>query len=275
MPTIHPSAVVDKDAELHDTVEIGPGCVISGKVRLDRGVRLIANVCIHGPASVGADTVLYPGVCLGFPPQDVKFKLGDRTAGVIIGTSCILRENVTVHAATSEQNPTAVGDRCFMMVNTHLGHDARIGTGVVMVNNSALGGHAHVADNATLGGGALLHQFARVGRNAFISGFSGITCDVPPFCIAYGRNHLAGLNLVGLRRAGVPRDQITLLREAYRKTIRAGISRADMVTILRGMADRCPAAAELADFIATGKRALSRHHNPRHAAADPDEPALA
>lgn len=258
MATVHPSSHVSKEAELAPDVEIGPLCVITGRVTLARGVRLLAGVHLNGPVTIGEGTTLYPGACIGFPAQDYKIKPGDPTGGVVIGAHCIIREHATVHAATKPDEPTRIGDRVFMMVNTHVGHDGRVGNNVVMVNNSAIGGHAQLFDNVTLGGAALLHQFDRVGRMAFVSGGSSLSTDVPPFCMAWKRNQLSGLNLVGMRRAGIPREHITSVREAYRKAFRSGVSKPEMLDVLREMGRHCPPVAEIADFVASAKRSIAK-----------------
>ena len=258
MPTVHPTSHISKEADLAADVEIGPLCVITGRVSLGKGVRLIGSVYINGPVAIGEGTILYPGACIGFPAQDYKIKPGDPTAGVVIGANCIIREHVTVHAATKQDEPTRLGDKVFMMVNAHVGHDARVGNNVVMVNNSAIGGHSRLFDNVTLGGAALLHQFDRIGRLAFVSGGSAISTDIPPFCMAWKRNQLAGLNLVGMRRGGFPRDQITTVREAYRRAFRSGVSKPEMLGILNDLGRSCPPVAEIAEFVAAATRPLAK-----------------
>jgi UDP-N-acetylglucosamine acyltransferase len=262
MPQIHPSASVSRDAIVADDVQIGPMCVVEGPVRLASGVRLIGNVYIQGPVTIGANTILYPFACIGFPPQDYKFKLGDKTAGVVIGRDCLIREHATVHAASNDHTPTSLGDKVFMMVNAHVAHDARVGNNVVMVNNCAIAGHSQLADNVTLSAGALLHQFNRVGRLAFVSGNSVLSNEMPPFCVAWGRNQMIGINLIGLRRSGVPREHVTLVRRAYREAFRSRVPRDEALRILRQIGSECPPVQEMADFVATAKRpivdALSR-----------------
>jgi len=218
-------------------------------VKLADGVRLIGNVYLNGPLTIGARTVLYPFCAIGFPGQHLKFKQGDPTGGAAIGEDCTLREHCTVHAATHDTNPTTVGNRNLLMVNSHLGHDARTGNDVVLVNNSALGGHGIVGDNATLGGGALLHQFTRVGRMAFVGGGTRAVKDIPPFTSAVERSRLTGINLVGLRRAGFPREQITGVREAFRKAFREPMTRPEMLEILNRLGERSPLVAEMAEFV--------------------------
>lgn len=257
--TIHPTAIIDSKAILGEGVEIGPYCILRGDVTLGPGVRLVSHVTIQGPATVGSNTVLYPGVCLGFEPQDVKFKPGMPTAGVRIGQDCLLREHVTIHAASKGPDvghPTTIGDRCFLMVNSHLGHDTRIGNDVVMVNSVLLAGHVEVADRVTFGGGAGVHQFCRIGRLTMVSGLSACSLDIPPFVIAAERNTIFGLNVVGLRRNGFSREHITKLREAFREGFRIRRPRNEQLAVLRELGANCPPVAELADFVAASKRGV-------------------
>lgn len=260
MPSIHPAASISPEAELADGVEIGPHCVLTGAVKLGPGVRLLGHNYIAGPVTIGEGTIIYPFACIGFPPQDVKFKPGDKTAGVAIGKSCQLREHVTIHAASNDHTPTTVGDKVFMMVNAHLGHDVKVGNNVIMVNNSAVGGHGQLHDNATLGGGVLVHQYGRVGRLAFISGGLAVSTDVPPFCMVGERNRLNGLNLVGLRRSGVPREQITVLRRVFREALWRVIRKDEMLRILDERAQGCPPVAEIAEFVRGTRRSICPGH---------------
>ncbi len=256
---IHPTAVVDPLCELSPGVEIGPGCVLRGAVVLGEGVRLIAMVHLEGPVRIGAGTTLYPGVCVGSPPQDWKFTPGMATAGVEIGSGTILREHVTIHAASKapgEGPPTMVGDRCFFMAGSHAGHDARVGNDVILVNNVLLAGHTQVGDRATLSGACGIHQFCRIGRFAFVSGLAAVSRDVPPYVIAAERNRMFGINAVGLRRAGLPREHITRLRVAYREAFRVPRPRAEQVRVLREMGADCPPVMEVAEFVAGSKRGL-------------------
>jgi UDP-N-acetylglucosamine acyltransferase len=238
MPLIHPTATVSKEAELADDVQIGPYCVLLGKVRLGRGVRLIGNNYVNGPTTIGDGTILWPFACIGFEPQDYKFGPGAATAGVVIGAGCLIREHATVHAATSVDKPTVVGDKCFLMVNTHVAHDARVGNSV------------------TLGGNAVIHQFCRIGRFVMMSGDCAVSLDVPPFCMVNERNRIGGINQVGLRRSGMPREQITELRRAFRDVLRTPMPRKEAIAILRERGAGCGPVNELADFIESSKRGI-------------------
>jgi UDP-N-acetylglucosamine acyltransferase len=261
MPLIHSSAVVDPSAEIADDVTIGPGCVVSGPVRLAAGVSLMANVFLQGPLTIGERTRIWPGACLGTDPQDYKVKPGFPTAGVVIGSDCLIREGVTVHAATKTDAPTRIGDRVFMMVNSHAGHDAQVGNDVILVNGAVLAGHTQVFDKATISGNAGVHQFCRVGRFAFISGMSAVATEVPPFCVTHSRNTLAAINLVGMRRNGFSREDITLTRRAFREVFKKNLPRPQMIEALAAIAKdgaggQCAPVAEMLDFVKTAKRPI-------------------
>ena len=254
MPKIHPSAVVDPACELAADVEVGPWCVLSGPVRLAAGVRLIGNCHLAGPLTIGEGATLYPFVCLGFPGQDYKFKPGDPTPGVTIGAGCILREHVTVHAATKPDRPTSVGDRVMMMVGSHVGHDGQLGSNAILVNGAVMAGHSEVGDGVVMSAGTMVHQFTRVGRLAMMQGDSAISMDVPPFCLAHDHNSIVGINVVGLRRSGMDRGHITTVREAFRKALRVPLSKPERVAVLEDLGRDCPPVMEMARFVADAKK---------------------
>jgi UDP-N-acetylglucosamine acyltransferase len=268
MPKVHPTAEISAECQLHDSVEIGPGVRIMGKVSLAAGVRLIGHCYINGPVSIGERTVVYPYACIGFEPQDVKFKPGMPTAGVVVGADCLIREHVTIHLASKPENPTRIGDRVFMMVSSHVGHDARVDDDVTLVNNAALGGHSHVAARAILGGNCAIHQYCRVGRMAFVSGLSAMSTDTPPFAIAWTRNSLASINLVGMRRSGMPSDHITRVRQAYRETLRKGLSKDQTIATLTRLAEGCPPVGELLEFVRTAKKPIAPYVSNRRVRED-------
>ncbi|HYE01634.1 MAG TPA: acyl-ACP--UDP-N-acetylglucosamine O-acyltransferase [Phycisphaerales bacterium] len=256
MPEIHPTSMVGPECELAGDARVGPYCVLTGAVRLGPGVRLLGNVYLNGPVTIGAGTIVYPFACVGYEPQDYKFGPGQRSAGVVVGERCIIREHATVHSASNEQTPTRIGDRVFMMVGSHVAHDCTIGNDVVMVNGAAAGGHATVGDRAVLGGNAMIHQHCRIGRLVMMSGDCAVTLDVPPFCMVHERNRVGGLNLVGLRRGGIPRAQISLLSKAFREVLRRPVPRDVAVARLRELGAECPPAVELAEFIESSVRGI-------------------
>ncbi len=221
MPDIHPTAIIDQRVTLADGVSVGPYCVVSGDVTIGTGTRLIGHVHVKGPTVLGRENVLYPFVCVGYEPQDLKY--AGQTAGVVVGDRNQLREGAVVHCSTSADQPTTVGDDCFLMTNSHVGHDSLLHNHVTLVTGAVLGGHAVLHDNTFVGGNAGVHQFCRMGRMSFMGGGgASISKDLPPFCMADYKNAVTGLNLVGLRRAGVPRPAIDRLRAAFKLFFASG-----------------------------------------------------
>lgn len=263
MATIHPSAIVDRQVELGSGVEIGPGCVLSGAVRLGDGVRVIAQAHLHGPLDVGSGTIIWPFAALGREPQDYKFRPGDPTAGVVVGRDCLIREHATVHAATRSDRPTRVGDGVFMMQNSHVGHDAQVGDRVILVNGALLAGHVIVGERANVGGNAAVHQHVRIGRLSMISGPVGLSRDLPPFCVTRLRNRMAGINVIGMRRAGMSSEEIRGTRDAFRNILRVSMPKDEMLARLDEMGERIRAVAEIAEFIRGCTRGIcSGEHQP-------------
>jgi len=256
MEKVHQTAIVDKQVELGEGVEIGPFCVVRGAVKLGDGVRLLSNVSMQGPIEVGRNTVFYPGSAIGFEPQDYKFKPGTPTAGVVIGENTIIREHVTVHAASKPDIPTQIGNRTMMMVGSHAGHDVRVGDDVVIVNATLLAGHVIVEDRVTMSGSVLVHQHCRVGRQAMCSGGSVLTGDLPPYCLSAGRNMVMGLNMVGMRRSGMPSSEIEAVRLAYKKVLRFNPPLSEMKAMLDELGRHSVAVKQIADFISQAKRPI-------------------
>ncbi len=215
-PFIHPSAVVAHAAQLGRGVHIGPFCTVGPDVVLGEGVRLVSHVAIAGHTTIGEGTRVFPFASLGHEPQDLKFR--GETSELRIGRDCVIREGVTMNPGTAAGGLlTSVGDRSVFLAQSHVAHDCRVGDEVIFSNNVMLAGHCTVGDNAILGGGAAVHQFVRLGRHSFIGGLAGVEHDVIPYGIALGnRAHLAGLNVVGLKRRGFSREVIHDLRRAYK-----------------------------------------------------------
>ncbi|HEY6258304.1 MAG TPA: acyl-ACP--UDP-N-acetylglucosamine O-acyltransferase [Xanthobacteraceae bacterium] len=213
---IDPTARIEPGAVIGAGASIGPYCIVGPNAVIGEGCRLIAHVHVAGHTAIGAGTVIYPFASLGAPPQSVKYKGGPTR--LIVGSGCDIREGVTMNTGTEDGGGlTTVGDRCFCMVGSHVGHDCHVGSDVTFANNAVLGGHVSVGDRAFLGGQAAVHQFVRVGEGAMIGGLSGITRDVIPFGFAFGpKAELVGLNIVGLKRRGLGRAEMHRLRQCYR-----------------------------------------------------------
>ena len=213
---IHPTAIIEEGAAIADGVSVGPWCRVSAGAELAEGVDLKSHVVIDGKTSIGAGTVVYPFAVLGGPPQHLGYR-GEDTS-VRIGAGCIIREHATINAGTAAgRGETVVGDKCFLMTGAHVAHDCVVGSNVIFANNATLGGHVRVEDFVFLGGLCAVHQFCRIGAFAFIGGCAAVPTDVIPYGSANG-NHatLAGLNLVGMKRRGMPRSAIHDIRAAFR-----------------------------------------------------------
>lgn len=216
MTRIHPTAIVEDGARLGDEVCIGPFCHIGSGVTLGNGVELKSHVVIAGETGIGDGTVIFPFASIGHQAQDLKYR-GER-ATLDIGANCIIREGVTINPGTqSGGGRTVIGDRCAFLANSHVGHDSILGSNIVLSNNVMIAGHVSIGDNVIFGGGSAVIQFTRVGAHAFVGGLAGLENDLIPFGMVTGnRARLGGLNLVGLKRRGFPREQIHALRGAYR-----------------------------------------------------------
>src|SRR3989338_5954969 len=199
---IHPSAVVGKRAQLGDHNEIGPGCVIEDGAALGSRNTLWMNVYVGPGTTIGDDNQLHMGAVIGHMPQDVAFT--GAPSFTTIGSRNTIREYVTIHRGTKEGTATVISDECFFMANAHIAHNCQIGSKVILVNLASLTGYCIIEDGAFLSGMVGLHQFTRIGRLAMISALSAVNKDVPPFMLCGGRPAvIQGINVVGLRRAGV------------------------------------------------------------------------
>lgn len=212
---VHALAVVEPGARLGEGVRIGPFCHVGADVRLGDGVELVSHVSVTGATTIGEGTRISPYAALGGPPQDVKHK-GGRTT-LEIGRNCVIREYATAHAGSDAgHGATVIGDNCLLMAYSHVGHDCRVGDGVILTNCATLGGHCEVGQGAILSGHTAIHQFVRIGHHAFIAGNTAVGGDVIPFGFALGTPaRLMGLNVIGLRRAGVEHSGVRELRRAY------------------------------------------------------------
>ncbi len=211
---IHPSAVVHPGARLHPTVVVGPLAVIDEHVELGEGCEVGALAHLTGHTTIGARNIFHTGCVIGGAPQDLKFKGGPTR--LRIGDDNAFREHATVHRANSEMEDTVIGSGGFFMAGAHIGHNSQVGDQVIIANGALLGGHVVVEDKAFISGTCLIHQFVRVGSLALMQGGSGISKDLPPFCISRGDNTISGLNVIGLRRAGVPSEARLELRRVFR-----------------------------------------------------------
>jgi len=212
---IHPTAIVSPDAHVDASVEIGPYTVIDSEVRLGAGCIIGPHVYITGWTTIGEHCCIHSGAVIGEAPQDVKYD-GSRTF-CEIGPGCIIREHVTIHRGTTPESTTKIGARCFFLASSHVAHNCVVGDEVTLINGALLAGHVTLGDRVTFGGQAAAHQFTRIGRLSMLAGDTSLTQDVPPFALTDRDGHIAGLNRVGMRRAGMSREEVADVREAYRR----------------------------------------------------------
>ncbi|MEM7242078.1 MAG: acyl-ACP--UDP-N-acetylglucosamine O-acyltransferase [Pseudomonadota bacterium] len=256
---IHPSSVIEDGATIESGVKIGPFCHVGADVTLHEGVQLISHVAVAGWTEIGEETRIFPFASIGHIPQDLKFS-GEKTK-LEIGKRNRIREHATMNPGTKGGGGlTKIGDDGLFMMSTHIGHDCIVGNHVILANNASLGGHCIVEDNVVIGALAGVHQWCRIGRGAMIGGLAAVVADVIPMGAVMGeRASLDGLNLVGLKRAGVDKDHIHGLRAAFKEifqgedaNVRSGIG------ALRGKYGGNPLVQELLDFIdADTKRSLT------------------
>ena len=213
---IHPTAVVEPGARLGEGVRIGAFSIVGPEVSLGDGCVLHGHVVVGGRTTIGPRTQIFPFASIGLQPQDLKYKGEPST--LEIGADNVIREHVTMNPGTEGGGMvTRIGNGCLFMVGVHVGHDCQVGNQVIMANNATLAGHVTVQDFAVLGGLSAVHQFARIGRYAMVGGVTGVERDVIPFGSVMGdRARLSGVNIVGMKRRGLSRDEIHDVRKAYR-----------------------------------------------------------
>ena len=212
---IHHTAIIDSKAKISESVDIGPYCVIGPDVEIGPNSKLYSHISIKGNTKIGKNNEIFPFVSIGTPPQDLKYK-GEKNS-IIIGDNNKFREYVNINPGTSQGGTiTKLGSNNLLMVYCHVAHDCNIGDNIVLANNVQVGGHVIIEDNAIVGGSCAIHQFSRIGRLAMVGGMTGVLSDVIPFGLSLGnRNNLVGLNLIGLRRAKISNQDITILQKFY------------------------------------------------------------
>jgi UDP-N-acetylglucosamine acyltransferase len=268
---IHPTAIIDPRARLGEGVRIGAFSVVGPDVTVGDGVQLGHHVVIEGDVTIGAQASIGHGSVIGAPPQDLKFKDGTPSA-VRIGARTILREHVTVHRATTPGAATEIGSDCLLMGGSHVAHDCRLGDGVIVINVAGIAGHCEIGDRATIGGLSGLHPFTRVGTHAYIGGLAKVVSDVPPYVLADGVPATAhGINVIGLRRAGMPPAERRVLQSAFRLLYRSGLGPGRALERIQSELPPSAAVETLVEFISRSKRGIVGP--PRRGARDGDDVA--
>lgn len=225
MPEIHPSALVSGDAQLADDVTIGPFSIIDGPAVIGAGTVIGPHVSIRGRVTMGRGNTIGHGAVVGEYPQSLGFD-PSIDSGVVLGDNNILREYSTIHRSMDDGANTTLGSDNFLMTTAHIGHDVQAGNSNVIGSNVLLAGHIELGNHIFIGGAAALHQFIHIGDFAMVAGLAGISRDIPPFCLTTRTDRLAGLNSIGLRRAGFTPEQRKELKSAYAILFQQGLSRA-------------------------------------------------
>ncbi|MFC1548865.1 acyl-ACP--UDP-N-acetylglucosamine O-acyltransferase [Candidatus Omnitrophota bacterium] len=257
---IHKTAIVDKAAEVDPSADIGPGVIVEENVRIHAGVKITSYACIHKGTEIGENTIIHTGAVIGNEPQDYAYKGEDTFTK--IGKNNVIREYVTIHRGTGEGTSTIIGDNNFFMVQAHFGHNCVIGNNVIVAPAALLGGHILVEDGVFISGGVVFHQFCRIGRLAMIGGFSGVNRDVPPYMLVRGPSTIRGLNLVGLRRAGISRDVLKELKGAYKLLVYEGISAEEAMKRIKEEYNS-EEVAHLVSFMEGSKRGICKYRYDR------------
>ncbi len=230
---IHQTAIIDKQAEIAETAEIGAHVAIEGPVKIGEHVKIYPNVFISGWTEVCERCVIHPGAVIGHVPQD--FHYGGERSYCKIGAGTIIREFSSVHRGTQPESWTTLGEDCFILAYAHIGHNCELGNGVKVYNCAALGGHVTVGDNAIISGYSLILQFARIGEHVMIGGGARLLKDLPPYMKALGESTCVGYNAIGLRRSEkFTLEEIAETKEAYRVLFRSGLPLTKAVDQFRG-----------------------------------------
>jgi UDP-N-acetylglucosamine acyltransferase len=254
---VHPTAIVDPTARIDASADIGPWCVIGAEVEIGARTRLMANLFVEGPASIGEDNVFFPYSTVGVASQDKKYR-GER-AFTRIGSRNSIREFVTIHRGTEGGGLlTGIGDDCLLMTYSHVAHDCRIGNNVILGNSVGLAGHVTVEDWADISPFSGVHQYCRIGRHAFIGPYSVIKQDVMPYSLTSNQPEVQvfGANAVGLARRGVDKASIEALQTAFRLLTRAGLNTSQAVERIRLEVPACEEVERLLEFIASSERGV-------------------
>ena len=253
---VHETAIVHPDASIGDGCYIGPFSTVGPGVALGRNVRLESHVVVDGDTQISDDTQVFPFVSIGLAPQDLKY--GGEPTRTEIGKNNHIREFVTIHRGTSGGGGvTRIGDGNLFMAQAHVAHDCQLGNEIIMANAATLAGHVEIADRANVGAYSGVHQFCRIGFESFVGGYSVVVKDAPPFATIQG-NHARcfGLNRVGMKRRGYPRETIEKLHHAYHLLLSAKLNTTQAVARIRDEVKDCAEVDMLIDFIESSKRGI-------------------
>jgi len=254
---IHQTAILDKKAKIADNVKIGPYSCVGPEVKIGKGTQIGAHCILDGNTEIGENCKIFTGAVVGSIPQDLKFK-GEKT-GLIIGNNNIIREYTTINTGTSENGNTLIGDNNLLMAYSHVAHDCKVGNNCIVANAGTLAGFVMLQDRVVIGGLVAVHQFVRVGMLSIIGGCSKVVQDIPPYSTCDGHPaKVFGLNLVGLKRAGVSKQVIMDLKQAFKLLFFSKLSIKHAVEQIQQEISDCKEVSYLIDFVKSSKRGICR-----------------
>ena len=246
--SIHPTAIIDDAATIHPSVKVGPRVVIEGPVEIGANTVIHPAAIITGKTQIGAECQIHSNTVIGDIPQDRAYEDDDSLC--VVGDRVILREGVTIHRGTGDGTETRIGNDCFLMTNSHVGHNCTVGNHVTIVSGALLGGHVTVGDKAVISGNTAVHQFVRVGTLSMLAGVTAVTQDIPPFSMTDHLGRVAGINVVGLRRSGFSSAERAEVKHAFRLIYRQTLPLPRLIELLSDGNDT-DVLAPLIEFLKT------------------------
>ncbi len=262
---IHPTALISREAELAADVQVGAFVIIEGMVRMGPGCVIHPRAHLIGPLTLGKQNQVYENVVLGGRPQHFDYR--DEATGVEIGDGNVFRENVTIHRGTTHSWVTRIGHGNYFMAGSHVAHDCRIGNRCILTNNALLAGHCILDDNVFISGNSAVHQHCRLGRLCFLSGTSATTKDIPPFIMQQEINKVVGINVVGMRRAGLDTTQISAMRRVFHIVYLQNLTLPNALAKLEAELGEVDVVREFINFVRESKRGINGARNVRLEAA--------
>jgi UDP-N-acetylglucosamine acyltransferase len=255
MANIHPTAVIEKGAQIGERCTIEAYAIIKGNVVLGNDVTIKSHVYIDGHTRIGDGTTIWPFASIGTKSQDLKYK--GETTYVIIGRNCEIRECATINSSTIEGTSVEIGDNCLIMAYCHVAHNCKLGNRVIMSNNATLAGHVEIEDHVIISGLTAVHQRVRIGCHAMVGGVSRVTHDIPPYTIGAGIPYkMGGLNLVGLKRRQFPLDTRKWLTRAFKLVYRSGLHLDDALATITAENPSLPELEHWVAFCKSSERGL-------------------
>lgn len=256
MGNISKLAQIGKSARIADDVDIGHFVIVEDGAEISSGVKIWPNAYICGGTTIGEGTEVHMGAVLGHFPQDLLFDRNKKTH-LVIGKKCVIREYATLHRSTDEDSPTSVGDNCYLMAASHVGHDCHVGNNVIIANGALLAGHVTVEDSSFISGNVVIHQFCRIGALSIIGGFSAVNKDVPPYMLVRGPSLVRAVNVIGLRRAKFSRELMSDIKEAHKYLYASDLNTSQALEAIKKIR-QSKELDHLIDFIRSSKRGICK-----------------